>query len=254
MPISAPAEVRAMGDPVQQVLFVCYSHTDQKFREQFGKYLQPDSLPSVKIFSDAIIAPGDEWQKTFLDALDQATAALILVSQDFMISPFIQQVELREILANHIKRGLRLFLVPVRATNYEGTYLAKFQWARPPEKPLSLLPEAEREAVMVEICRNIARQFTTKPDDPQIAHTLECLNSIPKLDLPSMYELREPVGEGQFARCFKAQDMLLDREVIIKVLHAELSRDSPAYDKYVRSASRLHHRNILGILFSQANK
>jgi hemoglobin-like flavoprotein len=238
----------------QQVLFICYSHTDQKFREQFGKFLQSDSLKGVTIFSDAVIAPGDEWQRVILEALEQATAALVLVSQDFMISPFIQQVELRELLASNIKRGLRLFLVPVRAMNYEGTYLGRFEWARPPDKPLSLLPEAEREAAMVEICLKIARQLTTKPAAPEIEHTLECLNSIPKLDLPSMYELREPVGEGQFARCFKAHDMLLDREVIIKVLHGELSRDSPAYDKYVRSASRLYHRNILGILFSQANK
>jgi serine/threonine protein kinase len=181
-----------------------------------------------------------------------------------MVSPFIQQVELRDILANHIKRGLRLFLVPVRATNYDGTYLAKFEWARPPDKPLSLLTEAEQEAAMVEICLKIARQLTTKRvaldgerrlvDRTLVERTLDCLNSIPKLDLPSMYELQEPVGEGQFARCFKAHDILLDREVIIKVLHTELSRDSPAYDKYVRSASRLHHRNILGILFSQANK
>ena len=40
-------------------------------------------------------------------------------------------------------------------------------------------------------------------DESTIAQTIECLESIPKLDLPSMYELKEPVGEGQYARCFR---------------------------------------------------
>jgi serine/threonine protein kinase len=248
-----PREVD-MAEPTQDALFICYSHTDQKYREQFSKFLQAEPLRHVKIFSDAAIQAGDDWYKIILERLQEATAALVLVSQDFMISPFIQQTELRQILENHIRRGLRLFLVPVRPTNYQGTYLERFQWARPPDRPLSLLPEPEQEAAMVEVCLRIAGQLTTKADAPTIEQTIECLKSIPKLDLPSMYELIRPIGEGQFARCYKAHDHLLDREVIIKVLNTELSRDSPAYDKYVRSASKLHHRNILGLLFSQANK
>jgi serine/threonine-protein kinase len=243
-----------MGARSDDALFICYSHTDLKYREQFSKFLGSESLQHMKIFSDAVIESGDEWQKVIMDHLTEATAALVLVSQDFMISPFIQQVELRELLASHIRRGLRLFLVPVRATNYQGTYLERFQWARPPDKPLSLLTEPEQEAAMVEVCLKIAAQTAVRPDAPSIAETIECLERIPKLDLPSVYELEEPVGEGQFARCYKAHDRLLDRKVIIKVLRTELSRDSPAYDKYVRSASRLNHRNILGLLFSQANK
>jgi serine/threonine protein kinase len=241
-----------MAEPT---LFICYSHTDQRYREQFSKFLQTTRLQGMQIFSDAGIQSGDDWQKVILEQLQRAKAALVLVSQDFMISPFIQQVELRELLMSYIRDGLRLFLVPVRATNYQGTYLERFQWARPPDKPLSLLTDAEQEAAMVDICLKIANQLASKnPDDASAEHTIECLKSVPKLDLPSMYELQEPLGEGEFARCFKAHDQLLDRTVIIKVLNTELSRDSPAYDKYVRSASRLTHRNILGLLFSQVNK
>jgi serine/threonine protein kinase len=62
------------------------------------------------------------------------------------------------------------------------------------------------------------------------------------------------VGEGEFARCFLAKDRLLDRDVIVKVLNDELSRDSPAYDRYIGSVARLKHRNILGVHFSQTSK
>src|SRR5262249_56991201 len=109
--------------------------------------------------------------KRILDALPQATAALVLVSQDFMISPFIQQVELRDLLAGYIRNGLRLFLVPVRATNYQGTYLEKFQWARPPDKPLSLLTPEQQEEAMVAICLKIGNELAAKTPDPEtVAH------------------------------------------------------------------------------------
>jgi hypothetical protein len=112
--------------------------------------------------------------------------------------------------------------------------------------------EAEQEAAMVDVCLKIAHQLTAKAETPAIELTIECLQNIPTLDLPSMYELEKPVGDGQFARCYLAHDRLLERTVIIKVLHGELSRDSPAYDKYVLSAAGPHHRHILGVLFSQA--
>jgi serine/threonine protein kinase len=107
---------------------------------------------------------------------------------------------------------------------------------------------------MVDVCSRIAEQLSDNFDAPSAEQTIACLKNIPKLDLPSMYELNAPVGDGEYARCYSARDLLFDRNVIVKVLNTELSRDSPAYDKYVASAARLNHRNILGVLFSQANK
>jgi serine/threonine protein kinase len=244
-----------MGKAKKPLLFVCYSHTDQTWKERLEKFLAGGSLPdTLQIFSDAAIRPGVKWEPEITDALRRATAALVLVSQDFMISPFIQQVEMRELLLAQAHRGLRLFLVPVRATYYDGTYLENFQWARPPNKPLSLLPESEREGAMVEVCQLIARELAMPADTPTIERTVACLESVPRLDLPANYELQAEVGRGDYARCFLAKDLMIDRDVIIKVLHEELSRESEAYDRYVRSSARLHHRNILGVLFSQTNK
>src|SRR5262249_4980810 len=246
---------RDMTEPKGRTLFICYSHTDQKYREAFTKFLRTDRLKGITIFSDAAIQPGANWQATIIECLRQSTAALLLISQDFMISPFIQEVELRELLEKCIRDGLRLFLVPVRSTNYDGTYLEQFQWARPPGKPLSLLAPELQEEAMVKICSDIADQLADQGPDPATAeHTIECLQRIPKLDLPSVYAIEEPAGEGEYARCFKAGDRALDKPVIIRVLHTPLSADSPGYDKYVRSASKLTHRNILPLLFSQAAK
>jgi serine/threonine protein kinase len=170
-----------------------------------------------------------------------------------MISPFIQQVELRSILEKHIRRGLRLFLVPLWPTLYQGSPLERFQWALPPEKPLSAMAEHEQRQAMIDVCLDIAKRLGSLPEPP-VERTIEGLRSMPKLDLPSTYELQGHLGEGEFASCFRAKDKLLNRSVIIKMLRDRLARDSDAYDKYVESASRLDHDNILSVLFSQTDK
>lgn len=244
-----------MGKSKKDFLFVCYSHTDATYKERLQKFLAGGGLPeTLDIFSDTAIKPGEEWKPKIMEKLRQATAALVLVSQDFMISPFIQQVEIRELLLAQARRGLRLFLVPVRATYYDGTYLQRFQWARSPSKPLSSLSEAEQEGAMVEVCKLIASELAKPADSSMIERTVACLESVPRLDLPEIYELQSEVGCGEYARCFRARDRMLDREVIIKVLHEELSRETKAYDRYVRSVAKLKHNNILGVLFSQTSK
>ena len=243
-----------MARPSKNAMFVCYSHADREYRERFDKFLKAEALNQIRIFSDAEIAAGDHWLEKIVENLEKATAALILVSQDFMISPFIQQVELRALLEKHVRRGLRLFLVPLWPTLYQGSPLERFQWALPPDKPLSAMPENEQRQAMINVCLQIAKQLGTLPDTPTIERTIEGLRSIPPLDLPSTYELQGHLGEGEFASCYRARDRLLNRPVIIKILKTQLARDSAAYDKYVESASRLDHEGILGVYFSQADK
>ena len=92
------------------------------------------------------------------------------------------------------------------------------------------LPHAELDAVtltQIEIRLKIAAELAQKEPDLMTAEdAIQCLKSIPKLDLPSVYEIEEPIGEGEFARCFRARDQLLGKTVIIKVLHTPLSNDS----------------------------
>jgi len=38
-----------MTEPVKHTLFICYSHTDQKYREQFSKFLGGNPVPDMEI-------------------------------------------------------------------------------------------------------------------------------------------------------------------------------------------------------------
>jgi hypothetical protein len=56
-----------MAESTRQALFICYSHSDEKYREQFDKFLKSESLKNIDIFSDAKVDVGDDWQKVILD-------------------------------------------------------------------------------------------------------------------------------------------------------------------------------------------
>jgi serine/threonine protein kinase len=68
--------------------------------------------------------------------------------------------------------------------------------------------------------------------------------------LTGRYEIVRLLGRGGMAVVFLAQDLVLEREVAIKVLPPELSHDSkliPRFQQEAKTAARLDHPNIIPI-------
>ncbi len=68
--------------------------------------------------------------------------------------------------------------------------------------------------------------------------------------LGQRYELQSLIGHGGMADVYKAQDVLLDRPVAVKILHEEFRRDKEFIEKFHReaqAAARLSHPNIVNI-------
>jgi eukaryotic-like serine/threonine-protein kinase len=64
------------------------------------------------------------------------------------------------------------------------------------------------------------------------------------------YELLEPVGRGGFGRVYRVRDLHLEREVALKVLDPELTRDPSVVERFRREAqlaAKLSHPNIVDI-------
>src|SRR5438132_7624593 len=64
------------------------------------------------------------------------------------------------------------------------------------------------------------------------------------------YEISSPIGAGGMGEIYRARDARLGREVAIKVLPQELSRDAEAlarFEREARAAAALSHPNVVGI-------
>src|SRR5256885_16362585 len=65
------------------------------------------------------------------------------------------------------------------------------------------------------------------------------------------YEIRSKIGEGGMGEVYRAVDTDLGREVAIKVLPPDFSRDSDRINRFRQEAqalARLNHPNILSVL------
>jgi len=64
------------------------------------------------------------------------------------------------------------------------------------------------------------------------------------------YEIIERVGRGGMGSLYRGRDPVLDRDVAIKLMHADFSDDEnarPRFFREARAAARLQHRNIVTI-------
>jgi eukaryotic-like serine/threonine-protein kinase len=68
--------------------------------------------------------------------------------------------------------------------------------------------------------------------------------------LDRRYHVRSRIAHGGMATVYLATDTRLDREVALKVMHADLARDSEFVDRFIgeaKSVARLSHQNIVAV-------
>jgi hypothetical protein len=144
--------------PVVQLkeVFVSYSHADTDWLEKVKKYLAPlESLGILKIWHDQKIMPGVEWLPEIKRSLASAKVALLLVTQDFLVSQFIQTQEVVSLLERAEKDGVKITWIAVKASTVEASPISRFQALNNPARPLEGLSEAERNQVLVEIYKKV---------------------------------------------------------------------------------------------------
>src|SRR6185436_2643220 len=94
--------------------------------------------------------------------LARAKVGVMLVSPELAASDFIAEVEIPALVAAARRNELRLFCIPVSCMvprAIEVLELDPYQWARPPDQPLDLLGEAERNAALVKIAGALVECF-----------------------------------------------------------------------------------------------
>lgn len=148
--------------PERNKIFISYSHKDKKWFDKLQQWL-PTYLENrnLKIWYDTQIKPGEKWREEIKSALATAKFAILLVSQDFITSKFINEHELPSLLEAAEKEGLTIFWIAVRDSAYKMTKIEAYQSTNDPSEYLSKFDDDELDSQLRQICEKIMATIKT---------------------------------------------------------------------------------------------
>ena len=144
-------------------VFLSYSQRDRKWFKRLRRALRLIGNPYVRFWCDRDIPSGQRWYDLIQDKISDASAALLLVSEDFLRSEFIREYELPSFLDRAGKPSGRPFLLlwiplarreTIKADDLGGKVL-DYQALLNPKKPLNKLRRKKAEISLVKIALKV---------------------------------------------------------------------------------------------------
>lgn len=162
LPLSQLArEVGKAPTRERQRIFISYSHKDSEWLDRVQVHLRPLVREGIiDPWSDTRIAPGGRWRDEIQSALETATAAILLVSADYLASDFVVEHELPTLLSRAQSEGTTILPVILSPCRFSGSELGRFQAVNDPRKPLLGMPFVEQENIWRQMTEEIEKRFT----------------------------------------------------------------------------------------------
>jgi len=205
-----------MGQSKREQVFISYAHQDVQWREEFERMLAPARERGLlDVWSDDAIEAGENWFQNIQRALERARVGLLLVTDHFLQSKFINREELARLLTSAKSGGVSIRWVPVSAALYQFTELNDVQACWDPKQPLDKLAEADRKAAIQKICLEIVEDFGSAP--PKVSQSrCEGLRAEVQARLGDKYAITSEIASGKFSVVYQAQREHPKRAVAVK--------------------------------------
>jgi hypothetical protein len=141
---------------VRSQIYISYSHKDKVWCERIRTALQPYvGAGAVEAWDDGKIEIGARWLEEIKRALGRAKLAILLVSPNYLASPFITGYELPALLDAAEKEGLIIAWIAVSDSAYRMTEIAQYLAVNDPSNPLDSLSKVRRNRALVEIAQKV---------------------------------------------------------------------------------------------------
>jgi hypothetical protein len=144
------------GRKVKKV-FISYSHRDQEWLDRLLIHIAPlGAKDGIDFWSDTRISAGKKWKDEITNAIDSASAAVLMISADFLASDFVTKVELPRILQANEKKGMLLLPLIVKPSVFSAVEsLSEIEALNDPNRSLVEMAEPERERLLAKVAIEI---------------------------------------------------------------------------------------------------
>ncbi|NER29534.1 MAG: SUMF1/EgtB/PvdO family nonheme iron enzyme [Symploca sp. SIO1C4] len=145
-------------------IFISYSHQDKDWLVRLQKMLKPlTRKQTISVWDDTKINVGSKWREEIKRALASAKVAVLMVSDNFLASEFIDKHELPPLLAAAETEGLKIIWIYLSYCLYEETEIEAYQAAHNLSRPLDDLTTSQQNKVLRDICQAIKKESLAPP-------------------------------------------------------------------------------------------
>ena len=145
-------------DAMRNKVFISYSRQDKKLFNEFKTMLAPAIRKGiVDIWDDTQADIGGRWKDEIKQVLDSAGVAVLLVSDNFLASDFINKHELPPLLKAAENGGTKIFWIYLSSCLYEETEIANYHAAHDVKTPLDQMDKPKRKAMFSELAAKLIR-------------------------------------------------------------------------------------------------
>jgi hypothetical protein len=133
-------------------VFVSYAHEDASWLLKVRGALRPlERVATLSVWDDRSIRPGEDFGSMIDGAIANARVAVLLVSDAFLQSDFIRDIELPRLLSLHQQRRIRILWLPFSGSRWKDSPIAGIAAAHHVDQPLASLSEAAQQDELVRL-------------------------------------------------------------------------------------------------------
>lgn len=144
-------------------VFISYSHRDAVWLDRLKVYLKRMEH-RIEFWDDKRLEAGARWREELGRVIGETKVAVLLVSEYFMGSNFIQEKELPPLL--HAAKEGEIAIIPVivnHSSFLQTPELGQFQPSNDPSKPLVDLKPGARAAALLKVSTDIEKALEGRP-------------------------------------------------------------------------------------------
>jgi len=155
-----PFGVGKSGRHRSKKIFFSYSKSDRSYLEELLKQLAPlKQNDKIQTWNEADILAGAEWNNQIREELHKADIIILLVSSDFLATPYIQNFEIQPAIERHKRNEAVVIPVILRACDWEITSLSALNALPTKGVPIKLWDD--RDSAWLDVVKGIKKRIQT---------------------------------------------------------------------------------------------